>query len=120
MRAASFTSNVEKSLKKNEMAFAFCSSVRTSGLFGLSLPTPPVPEHHFPAGGLGWREPIRRAPGGGARAPVFVAPSLAGLLSTSMALQPLLPLQETTPLLMSIVFTVVSTVLAVLPPLDSA
>ena len=52
---------------------------------------------------------------------MFVAPSVAGSLSTSMALQPLLPLQETTPLLMSIVITVVSTVLAVLPPpLDSA
>ena len=81
----------------------------------------PGPRAPFPCGRVGVASAIA-APGGGARAPVFVAPSLAGSLSTSMASQPLLPLQETTPLLMSVVITVVITVLVVLPPppLDSA
>ena len=47
MRAL-LTSNFEKSLKKNETALDFCTSVRPTGSVGLSAPLPPSIEHHSP------------------------------------------------------------------------
>ena len=54
LRGASRTSNLEKSPKKNERAFSRrFSSSSSCGLFGLSLPLPPIVEHHFPGRGRG-------------------------------------------------------------------
>ena len=47
MRAL-LTSNFEKSLKKNETVRCICTSVRSVGSVGLSLPAPPSIAHHFP------------------------------------------------------------------------
>ena len=119
LRGASRTSNFEKSLKKNETALDFCTSVRFFGLVGLSGPMPPTVEQNVPdvkqmgasaarytAAARGARCVRRDGLWGGARAPEFMSPPTSTLFSP--------------PLLTFTVFIAVGTAPMFPPPLDSA
>ena len=119
LRGASRTSNFEKSLKKNETALDFCTSVRFFGLVGLSGPMPPTVEQNVPdvkhmgasaarctAAVRGARCVGRDGLWEGPRAPELMSPPASTLFAP--------------PLLTFTVFIAVGTAPMFPPPLDSA